>query len=159
MYVMSMSALVVLGVALAGQTQGSVPMETTKARIHGAARTAPEPQRIEFRIRTKHEIGKVRCGLYDTKKDWLSTRYIARATAEVDRHYATCIFFGLPPGRYAASAYHDKDDDGELDRNFLGIPSEDYAFTSGAKAGLRPPSFEDADFDYDGGTLHLSGEM
>lgn len=114
---------------------------------------------IRFRVRTKHAKGPVRCGLYAEKKDWLTKRYVFKDTARVHGRVAVCIFRGVPPGRYAISAYHDKNDDGSLDRNFIGIPTEDFTFSSGAKAGLGPPSFEDADFEYPGGDLELTGRM
>lgn len=124
---------------------------------------APEPQkpsgRIEFRIRTKHARGPVRCGLYDQKKAWLTEGYVFRATGRVSGRMAVCVFEGVPPGRYAASAYHDENDNGDLDRNFIGLPSEDFCFSSGARAGLGPPSFSDADFHFDGGLLTISGRM
>ena len=30
----------------------------------------------------------------------------------------------LPPGRYAVNAFHDENDNGKLDTNLVGIPSE-----------------------------------
>jgi len=31
---------------------------------------------------------------------------------------------GIPPGTYAIACYHDENDNGKLDTNFLGIPKE-----------------------------------
>lgn len=54
------------------------------------------------------------------------------------------LVFDAPPGRYAVKAYHDADDDGELDRDLLGAPSEDYGFSRDARGTFGPPDFEDA---------------
>ncbi len=55
---------------------------------------------------------------------------------------------GLPQGRYAVKLFHDANDNGELDRNLVGIPTEGYGFSN--NAGRRgPPSFSDAAVDVD----------
>jgi uncharacterized protein (DUF2141 family) len=46
--------------------------------------------------------------------------------------------------RIAIAAYHDVNDNGELDKNALGIPSERYGFTGGARGLTGPPSFDEA---------------
>ena len=50
----------------------------------------------------------------------------------------------LPPGRYAVNAYHDENENGELDTNLLGIPSEGYAFANDATGVMGPPGFSAA---------------
>lgn len=53
-------------------------------------------------------------------------------------------FSGLEPGRYAVSGFHDTDDDGELDANLLGVPTESFGFGNGALGLFGPASFEDS---------------
>jgi len=48
----------------------------------------------------------------------------------------------LEPGEYAAFAYHDLNSNNKLDRNFMRIPTEPYAF-SGAFKKLQKPKFKD----------------
>lgn len=55
----------------------------------------------------------------------------------------------LAPGRYALSAFHDENDNGALDTNLLGIPSEGYGFGNDASAAFGPASFEAAAVDFD----------
>lgn len=55
-------------------------------------------------------------------------------------------FTELNAGEYALAIYHDENGDGELDQNFLGIPTEDYVFSNYATGTFGPPSFEDAKF-------------
>ena len=50
----------------------------------------------------------------------------------------------LPPGRYAVNAFHDENDNGELDTNLVGIPSEGYGFANDPEARMGPPEFEAA---------------
>jgi len=54
------------------------------------------------------------------------------------------IFTHLPAGRYAAIAFHDENDNGLLDANALGIPTEGYGFSNDAHGLLGAPSFDDA---------------
>lgn len=58
---------------------------------------------------------------------------------------------GVPQGRYGAQIYHDKNNNGKVDRNFLGIPREGVGFSNDAKIVLKPPRFADAAFQYNGG--------
>lgn len=52
----------------------------------------------------------------------------------------------LPFGQYAAAVYHDVNNNGRLDTNTLGIPSEPYAFSNNARAKWRGPRFQEAVF-------------
>ena len=53
----------------------------------------------------------------------------------------------LPPGRYAVNTFHDENDNGELDTNLVGIPSEGYGFANDPDASFGPPDFEAASVD------------
>jgi uncharacterized protein (DUF2141 family) len=52
----------------------------------------------------------------------------------------------LPAGDYAFAVYHDANDNGKLDRNAVGMPVEDYAFSNNALGKHGPPAFADARF-------------
>lgn len=51
---------------------------------------------------------------------------------------------GLPAGDYALAVYHDANGNGQLDRNPVGMPTEDYAFSNNAFGKRGAPSFKDA---------------
>ncbi|MHA4871477.1 DUF2141 domain-containing protein [Duganella sp. PWIR1] len=51
---------------------------------------------------------------------------------------------GLPAGDYAFAIYHDANNNGKLDRNPVGMPTEDYAFSNNAVGKRGAPRFEDA---------------
>jgi uncharacterized protein (DUF2141 family) len=51
---------------------------------------------------------------------------------------------GLPAGDYALAIYHDANGNGKLDRNPVGMPTEDYAFSNNAVGKRGAPRFEDA---------------
>ena len=64
---------------------------------------------------------------------------------------ARTSFTGLPPGRYALSAFQDVNGNGELDENLLGVPTEPYGFSGNVRGKLAPPSFDDAAITLSGG--------
>ncbi|MDN4055543.1 DUF2141 domain-containing protein [Massilia sp. YIM B02763] len=51
---------------------------------------------------------------------------------------------GVPAGTWAVLAYQDENENGELDRNFVGIPKENYGFSREARGKFGPPDFGDA---------------
>lgn len=57
----------------------------------------------------------------------------------------------LPPGRYAISAFFDLNGNGELDTNFLGIPTEPYGFSNRVRPAMRAATFEEAAFQWKAG--------
>jgi uncharacterized protein (DUF2141 family) len=52
----------------------------------------------------------------------------------------------LPFGEYAIKLYHDENGNNKMDRNMLGIPSEDYGFSNNATGSFGPADYEDAKF-------------
>ena len=52
----------------------------------------------------------------------------------------------LEYGYYAIKVFHDENSDGEIDTNFLGIPTEDYGYSNDASGWFGPPSWESAKF-------------
>jgi uncharacterized protein (DUF2141 family) len=51
---------------------------------------------------------------------------------------------GVPPGVYAVEAFQDANDNGRIDRNFFGLPTEGIGFSRDAAFHFGPPSFNDA---------------
>ncbi len=49
-------------------------------------------------------------------------------------------------GEYAVKTFHDKNKNGKLDLNFLGIPTEDYGYSNNARSWFGPPSWDKAKF-------------
>ncbi len=56
------------------------------------------------------------------------------------------VFRDLPPGRYAAIAYHDENGNGKLDLRFGMFPKEGYGLSNNPKLS-GPPKFKDAAFE------------
>ncbi len=54
---------------------------------------------------------------------------------------------GLPPGLYAVKSFHDRDGNGRMNFNPLGMPLEPYGFSNNARAPFGPPSWRRAAFE------------
>jgi uncharacterized protein (DUF2141 family) len=59
----------------------------------------------------------------------------------------------LPPGKYAVAAYVDNNRNGRQDKNFLGVPKEDYGFSNNVRGRFGPPDFAEAAFDIGDNTV------
>ncbi len=92
--------------------------------------------------------GVVRFALYARDGEWLSHDTVASCVAHVHGDDARCSLGHQAAGTYAIAVLHDEDGDGDMDRDFIGIPQEGYGFSSGARPGFGPPSFDDAAFEH-----------
>jgi len=53
----------------------------------------------------------------------------------------------LPYGTYAVAMYHDRNANGKMDKNAMGIPKEPYGHSNNARGILGPPSYNKAKFE------------
>ena len=60
----------------------------------------------------------------------------------------------LPHGEYAIAVFVDLNGNGKMDKNFLGIPKEQYGFSNNVMGKMAAPSFEQAKFEVKGPTIH-----
>ncbi|SEN87166.1 Uncharacterized conserved protein, DUF2141 family [Flavobacterium sp. CF108] len=98
--------------------------------------------------RLKNNAGIVKVGLYNSDGTFLKTTYKSLAS-EIKNNEVTVTFDNLPAGEYAITTYHDENNNGKLDKNVMGIPSEDYAASNNAKGFMGPPAYKDAKFVLD----------
>ena len=59
----------------------------------------------------------------------------------------------IPDGEYAIAFFIDANGNKKLDKNFLGIPKEQYGFSNNAMGTLSAPAFEQAKFKVAGNTV------
>ncbi|MEN2486987.1 DUF2141 domain-containing protein [Flavobacterium sp. B11] len=94
----------------------------------------------------KNDTGIVKVGLYNSDGTFLKTTYKSLAS-EIKDNKAVVTFDDLPAGEYAISTYHDENSNGQLDRNSMGMPLEEYAASNNAKGFMGPPLYSDAKFN------------
>jgi uncharacterized protein (DUF2141 family) len=96
----------------------------------------------------KNDTGILKVGLYNSEGAFLKIPYKS-ILSEIKGNVATIIFEGIPKGEYAISSYQDENNNGKLDRNEMGIPSEAVACSNNAKGFMGPPKYQDAKFNID----------
>jgi uncharacterized protein (DUF2141 family) len=89
----------------------------------------------------KSDQGQVRIALYDNADAFLK-RPLRAAEARADQAGTTLVFHDVAPGEYGFAVYHDANDNGRMDRNLLGIPTEPIAFSNDAQGRMGPPAFD-----------------
>jgi uncharacterized protein (DUF2141 family) len=129
---------------------------TTSSRSLAEPRVT-EGNLIEFLTYVRGSQGVVLCGLFE-QQGWLK-RTVQPSRAKIVNGRALCVFRNVTPGTYGISAFHDANENGKLDTNFLGMPTEDYCASRNARGIMGPPSFSDAKFNYKGNVLRLAVSM
>ncbi len=125
-----------------------------------AASDESEAQTIHADIEdVRGDDGRIACAFFQSGDGFPVASPPSHAvivTAPIRDGGARCVFRDVPPGTYAIAAIHDEDRNGDLDRNWLGIPTEGYGFSENASASLGAPSFRVASFAFDGGELFIT---
>jgi len=104
--------------------------------------------------------GKVYVTLWGSKETWLDDQKSLQNIGEPARIGAiTFVLHDVAPGRYAIATFHDENDNGEMDFNFIGYPTEGYAFSRDIRPFLSAPSFESCAFDVGIDDLSLTIHM
>ena len=104
--------------------------------------------------------GNIFVGLYSNPREFLNGNRCDRfIKVKASTAPVTVAFDNLQPGAYAVGAYHDENANDHLDTNFLGLPTEGYALSNGARAVLAKPEFQQAAFTVGAGdrpvALHI----
>lgn len=110
-------------------------------------------------LNIKNSTGTVACALFETAEGFPKD-FLRRATnvmvIKIRKVQARCDFEDIPPGTYAMAVIHDENMNGELDANWLGVPTEGYGFSNDAKGLVGAPSFSSASFTYDGENIEMT---
>ena len=97
--------------------------------------------------------GKVMVALFNSKETYFNIdQMYAGREIPADSSIVTCVFQDIPNGTYAITIYHDADENGEMNRSWIGMPKEGYAFSNNFTSAIRPASFNDAAFLLQGDT-------
>lgn len=113
---------------------------------------SPENEIIVNISNFKSNKGQALIGLYNKKENFLKTRFKS-FQVKIENNSCTVVFSDIPNGTYAVSMFHDENENGKIDTNFLGVPKEDYGCSNNAKGVMGPPKWEDAKFEIDNETI------
>jgi uncharacterized protein (DUF2141 family) len=87
--------------------------------------------------------GTVFVAVYDTEERYKSKDAAWLFDSPVSGKGEVLISGSVLPGNYALAVFHDRNNNGALDTNWLGIPSEGFGFSNNAMGRFGPPSFAD----------------
>jgi uncharacterized protein (DUF2141 family) len=159
--------VIVLAGVLAACARAPVADQIERPNAGGiAASPPPSSGASELRVVVegiRSDSGTIMVGLYDTSEGFAAAikhsteagllndkgRRVGmalRAVAGVE----SIVFADLPPRRYAVIVFHDENDNGRLDENGWGVPTEGYGFSNNAQGFLGAPSFAAAEVTLDG---------
>ncbi len=127
----------------------------TAAALFAAPSLAEDASKLTVTIDgIKTVSGKINLGVFD-EAGYNGGNAVDGAIIAVDGDSVTVSFDGLAPGEYGLKLYHDVNDNGSMDTNPFGMPTEPYAFSNNAKGRFGPADWEKAKFDIGvDGTTH-----
>jgi uncharacterized protein (DUF2141 family) len=92
--------------------------------------------------------GVVFAGLYENAAQMKSDQRFKAQQVEAAKRTPDgkvhVTFSNLPSASYVVAVFHDSDNNGKLTTNFMGMPTEPYAFSNNAVGSFGPPGFEAA---------------
>jgi len=93
--------------------------------------------------------GKVGLTLFNAEEGFPSEpdNAIAKKYIEIKDKTAQATFENVAEGKYAIAVYHDEDEDGEIETNWIGIPKEGTGSSNNPKSRMGPPRYKDCEFD------------
>ena len=100
--------------------------------------------------------GQVIVSVHDEHTYLHDDAFVGRASAKLTTTDVRVAVDHVPAGRFLVVVVHDTNGDGTLDTNALGLPTEAYGFSRGARGTFGPPSFDDAAFEFDGRSAEVS---
>ncbi len=111
-----------------------------------AVTTSGMPITIQIHnVRNSH--GRVRVAVCPRDR-FLADRCPWHAAAPASTGTTTIIVPGVPPGDYAVQAFHDENDNDQIDRAMFGIPREGVGFSRDARIVFSPPAWRNAVFTH-----------
>ncbi len=103
--------------------------------------------------------GVVRYALWDSEEEWLSGTPLRGGEVAADADAAEVVIEGVATGIYAVSAFHDVNDNADLDTGRFNIPKEPYGFSENARRRFGPAKWEEAQFEVAGEALVFEIEL
>jgi uncharacterized protein (DUF2141 family) len=97
--------------------------------------------------------------IYDAGAAFPSGKYIKEINILAKSDHTAMMITDLAPGKYAIAAFADINQNGKLDRSFIGKPSEPYGFSNDARHLFGPPDFNEASFELKDATVSQSIQL
>jgi uncharacterized protein (DUF2141 family) len=124
----------------------------------GADRASAPPQavaapgasaRVAVNVGTfRNTSGVLACRLYASGEGFpMSPEGGVEQRVPITAKVARCTFEGVAPGTYAVAVVHDENDNGKLDTNFFGAPTEGYGVSNNHTYAFSAPEWDESKFE------------
>ena len=95
---------------------------------------------LEFR----NTRGTLNCRLFTKAADFPDGEGIMTVRTPIAGRTSNCTFSNIDPGTYAIAVVHDENGNGQLDKNFVGVPSEGYGVSNNKTYALSAPKWNES---------------
>jgi uncharacterized protein (DUF2141 family) len=123
--VLKILGAVISAIALAASPSFSQPISTVVLEVSGY----------------KNTRGTLNCRFFTKASDFPDGKGILTVRAPITGQSTSCTFSNIEPGTYAVAAVHDENSNGKLDKNFVGVPSEEYCVSNNKTYAISAPKW------------------
>ena len=103
---------------------------------------------IKFQIKgVNSEQGKIYVQLFQGEENYKNQKPASSMIVNAKKGDIALTFNGMEQGEYALRFYHDENNNGQLETNLFGIPTEGYGFSNNAVPNFGPVSYEQIKFE------------
>lgn len=109
-----------------------------------------QPNELEIILTDVRHKGTLLIGIYKEKEAFAKINKAYRQLTYKVQSESSVSFSlsGLENGTYAVALFQDLNNNGKLDKNFFGIPTEPYAFSNNVKPKFSAPAYDDCKFSF-----------
>ncbi|MEH2241535.1 DUF2141 domain-containing protein [Nostoc sp.] len=109
----------------------------------------------------KNKEGQVCASIFTSSEGFPSDRDrgLQKQCSKITNTPLTITFENLKAGSYAVAIFHDQNNDGTLNSNGLGIPSEGFGFSCNPEIRTRAPKFSEAAFVVAGPNTYIQIQL
>lgn len=101
--------------------------------------------------------GSISVAFYDSEKSYMENGFIGTLLPVESTSLSWTLM--LPKGSYAVAAYHDKNNNAELDTGWFGVPKEPYGFSNNVRPAFRAANWKESHFEAGDKALVLEIEL
>ena len=94
----------------------------------------------------KNNRGTLICRLFNKAANFPDGVGILTENVAIPGPTGSCTFSDIKSGSYAVAVIHDENGNGQLDKNFVGMPTEGYGVSNNKTYALSSPKWEESTF-------------
>ena len=104
-------------------------------------------QTVQFDIQAiKHNQGKLYVQLFKGEENYNAAKAYNAVIVKAKEGSIKVTFNDVEAGDYAIRYFHDENNNGDIDTNLFGLPTEGYGFSNNAKVNFGPPNYQQMSF-------------